>query len=598
MSGRGRRRRGALVAVVALVLAAGAAWWFTRPQPTSRASGDGERNGAEGSGAAAPVLAARGTSSGSGAPTGSQGPPDGILRRHVEGRIEGPAGAPLDGTIELWAEGRTEDGHGYLARLPVEPGWVHADASGRFSCAVLFLKDDAPVWVTASFRDPQWVGEPARQAKAGDTLVIRLATAPMVQVTVRGPNGQPIVGAEVAAWLTGGENPYSVKVMSGDFAGTLRTASAQTGATTDAHGVARLAKSDVPGLNLRVSGPSGRKADEWLLYEQPEWVCADTAVVLEPAMRLEGRVEDPQGKPVTEGAVEYRLRETTARVKVEYDGTFEIERIPPGPVALRFVDESAPATANSPETTGQAGATDVVVRATFGAELLVRIKDWPREAGGTATLTPEPGTGALPKEAVGDISIDGTVRFRGLVATASYILWIPPSIPGLHRPPPPPPAGERTDESPKAPPDDPTDALIAWGVYRAGVKPGAEPVEVVLAAGRTIVAQVTLPTVPPGRKTARGDDGPFWSGEWRIRERGLTLEGRVDKTGRLLLRGVPTGSWTLSVRMSSEVPSFEGDVDTGVSWWAGEGTIDAEGQVPTIGLRPIPLREDGDWWAR
>ena len=418
----------------------------------------------------------------------------------------------------------------------------------------------------------------------------------MVQVTVRGPNGQPIVGAGVAAWLIGGDNPYSIKVMSGDFAGTLRTASTQSGATTDVQGIARLAKSEVPGLFLRVSGPSGRKTDEWLPYEQPGWVCADTIVVLEPALRLEGRVEDPQGKPVTEGEVEYRLRETTARVKVEYDGTFEIERIPPGPVALRYVDESAPATADSPETTGQAGATDVVVRATFGAELLVRIKDWPREAGGLAVLTPQPRTGAPPKAAEAEIALDGTVRFRGLVAAATYDLWIPPSIAGLHKPAPPPAAGS-ADGAPKPPPDDPSDALVAWSAYRTGIKPGSEPLDVTLSPGRTIVAKVALPTLTPGRRLGDGSDGPFWHGQCRIRERGLELKGSVDQAGVLRIRGVPEGAWTLAVRMGSEVRVADVEKDTETAWWAGQATIEAEGEVPTIGLHPIPPRDDGDWWG-
>ena len=412
----------------------------------------------------------------------------------------------------------------------------------------------------------------------------------MLTIRVEDLLGTPLPGATVTSFDPSDQSWEAPAVT--DPGAYLRGRVEPSGGVTDASGIVRLGSVDASALTLRVE-LAATLTTEWLPYLDPAWTPRDTVVRMAPSLSIEGRVEDAHGVAVTEGQVEARIVGAEPwNVRVEYDGTFEIRHIPPGSVSLRFFDEDAPATASSPVTATEAGAKDVVVRAHFGAELVVRVANWPREAGGTASLTPEPRSGAPASPAQAEISLDGVARFRGLVAGAKYALWIPPSIAALRRP-----AQALPEDRGDRPPGDPAPtsdeaARVAWCAYVPEVKPGAETLLVTLRPGRTLTAKLALPTLTPGRRTREGDDGPFWDGVARIRERGVELDGFVEPTGAVRIEGVPEGSWLLSVRMESAVASNDVEEWMAIAWWAGEGVLTGEGGPPTIGLRSIPVRPD------
>jgi hypothetical protein len=258
--------------------------------------------------------------------------------RAFRGRLVDPRGAPI-ANVEVKAhplEASMPAGY-----LPEFHDAATTDSTGGFSFDALgeggyrCLAKLAPPLVPAE----GWTIEPGQR---DGTLTTQDGIT--VRITVVDYDGKPVAGANAWPAATPGSPP------------PLGAMGVFPPAGTD--GVITLGPFP-PGatLRLQVSGPAARQ--DLLGTKLEAWAPADATVRLERGWTVKGVVQGPDG-PVS-GAVQVKgadgawaLRAGTMR-----DGKFTLMQLPAGPVTIRA--SSMPPGRSGPETTVEAGATDVVL---------------------------------------------------------------------------------------------------------------------------------------------------------------------------------------------------------------------------------------------
>jgi hypothetical protein len=332
--------------------------------------------------------------------------------------------------------------------------------------------------------------------------------------------------------------------------------------TTDADGRARIA----PILRLRpcmlriTPAGTGRRAtapreDDLFPRDIDPWTPKDDTVVLRRARSVEGSVRDTRGEAVTEGEICWEGVEGSAgRARVEYDGTFIIDRAPDGPVTLEFrLPETSLATSAGRRSV-RAGDSSVQMVVDFGATLEVRIEEWPRVPGGVVHVTKETAGSAPIERSTADVGIDGRARVRGLSADAAYTVFVPASIAELQS------AG-------------------AWKyAMKEHVRATDGAVTLALVDGVSLAGRVVNATPPRHGDTAVGG----WA---TIDERGVfawtTIDGEHDSG--FVLKGVPSG--TYEVRVVS--PRY-GWLDPTEGFYEGSTTVTTGTTDATVTVRRAP----------
>jgi hypothetical protein len=148
-----------------------------------------------------------------------------------------------------------------------------------------------------------------------------------------------------------------------------------------------------------------------------------------------------------------------------------------------------------------AGSTDVVLTVRRGAQMRIRVANWPRDAAGTtATLISE---GRVVSPTDRQVSSDGRLAFEGLDASTSYTVWVPPVGPGL--------------------------VLIAEHLM-----PGDHEVVVDLVPSKSNRGRMKL---PEGAKTAE-----VWANRQLLFR---TVHGKVELDGSFEISGLAPGPWTV-----------------------------------------------------
>jgi hypothetical protein len=418
--------------------------------------------------------------------------------------------------------------------------------------------------------DPDWVGEPVA-ARPGAPVTIKLRPRPWVTITVMDATQRPIAGAIVVTWVSlvepDADAARALDVSPSDLArvqhvfadGPIVGRSSFSQGVTDAAGHVRIAPilREHPCL-LRVGAtrttPRGAVAEGELFPRDIDpWTPKDETIVLRRARSLTGVVRDLRGEIVTEGTVDWEgVEGSSGTTRVEYDGTFEIDRAPDGPVTLEFKMGGTPLPPNAGRRTAAAGDTDVRLAVDFGSDLDVRVEGWPRSPGGIVHVTREIAEGAGPTErASASIDPDGRARIRGLRADVAYTAWIAPTIEDLQ--------GEGT-----------------WRhARREHVRVTDSPITLTLADGTAIEGHIPPSTVREG----------LWaSGSAIVDERGVVLRAPIDAQGRFVLRGLPAGSWTVRI-FATTSPWYEGPDAVVFEGTSVEktGTTDA---VITVGRAP------------
>jgi len=366
----------------------------------------------------------------------------------VVGQVVDPEGRAVVAIVSLYL-----DGAGYGPHF-----FATTDAAGRFRIRLRSVGSEGWTGVVALVRPRGWTA-PLTPTRAGAAPLRIVATrARETRITVVDEAGVGVgiarvrVGHSIYQPSAGPSRPWIDRVEE------IAARSAQD-TYTDRSGVAVVMQLPTPASVVTVASPLDR---DLLPTTLVGWDGGDATVRLTAKPRVEGTVREIEGGLLTDGKVWWRRSGTKEwkEVRIEYDGTFSIDCGEPG--AIELCPRMFNAFPRVPVATRvvPSGATNVALLTAAGPTLDVRLDGWVEEAMGTAELIREP----ADAEDAPRISVkvdDGRVRVRGLDATATYTLWVPPA--------------SRVSASPM--PTEP-DSLC---VLRPGLKASGEPVTVALA---------------------------------------------------------------------------------------------------------------------
>jgi hypothetical protein len=384
--------------------------------------------------------------------------------REIRGLVLDDAGRAVPGAsvecVALEDQGSVFEGRARTA---------YTDDTGRFLIGGVGEGDYA---VSAYSRERGRARTTVRSG-AGDVTLV-LVTGPTAVIKVLDAAGLPVPGVHVT------------------ISGRLGTRGCSTGDD------GRVTFSDIhrgPSLALHLRA-SPRTAEASI----DPWIPRDTTLRLPAGLRIEGRVVDGDGRPVTDGEVWYRAKGCPWRsTSPEEDGRFAIGGLPSGPVSLLAVpEEVAPSPSDRRTITVPAGSTKVRLAYRAGLPLRLRIRNWKEDGRWHEALLFSDSGETVAECPVGE---DGTLEFEGLDERARYGLYLPPC------------EGGRT-------------------LYRTGLRPGPDRVDLSLEAGGTI--RGTLVRGAPAEDVGLWLEGP-----------GFRLDAVLLPDGSFEIAAVPSGVFTV-----------------------------------------------------
>jgi hypothetical protein len=472
--------------------------------------------------------------------------------RSISGFVFGPDGRGLAGVAvcskrtDVYGEGRVPEPHATGWEWNSEAA-VTTDAAGAFRIGRL---GDREHWIFAlPPPDCLWVAAVKARAGASDVrIALRAGIAPTIRVL--DPDGKPVAHASVKTATT----RASVSGRGWRLVGE---------ATTGDDGTVRIAHLDPAAeYELSVAAPEVEASSELTMFRlvdgklvpleskskrpkladvvRPRWPPAETTITLDRGFEVSGVVRDTSGAPVANALV---LCEAADGAVVDQttkaDGAFTFTGVRAGTVEVRAAlnpqDLMHDGASGRAKASVAAGARDVVLVVSAGADLVVRIEGWAdrRNRRTVQALVFPDGENSRGHTSLVNayISEEGVARFRGLNASASYTLWVEPDGDGRM-------------------------------VFANGFKAGGSEVHATLVVGKAITGRITVP------------DGATSVSVGAI-GLGVTVEGVAPKDGSYEVRGLPDGRWVV----------FAGATVQGLQW---VGKADAAaGGTADIALAPM-----------
>jgi hypothetical protein len=321
-------------------------------------------------------------------------PPRSLRGRVLDARGEAVRGVRL---VALVPSRPPEARDRSLDVVQVSSAWT--DAAGGFDLDAL---GDEPIDLRV---DPgrAFVDVPLRRVEAAESsleLRLRDTVAPFVRVT--DDDGRPVPGARVSAVR--------------DEAGA-RSAHDTTGVA----GLARLAGLD-PEATYRLRAHVPAAPDGFLPFpDVARWTPREDEVRLVRARSVRGVVRDAAGEPAGHARVEWEAPERYGNLRSGADGTFEVGRLPAGPVRFRALGEGEAGT--HPWTTANARDRDVALRLPAGGSIRVSPDGEPWPNRGRAALYRVAEDGAWAHVADREATPEGAA-FHALPPQGAYVLFV------------------------------------------------------------------------------------------------------------------------------------------------------------------------------